>query len=1149
MAEIVTWRILLVDDDEDDFFLTRQMLKQSQYRKIILDWAPTYTSGVEQLISSRYDAVLVDYDLGSHTGVQLIREFEDKGYPAPFILYTGRGSYEIDLEAMQAGATLYLTKNEVSSLTLERFIRYAIEHKEVEERLRDSLEANRSQRELLQTIVDKAPIGIAVVEGEGLRVVEANPAFEAFNPGSSPAGRSLAELFPDAPDKNGYRFLLQQLHTGEHAFLEERPIQIRPGEPITWLNITHIPLRGARALVLTQDVTEQVNARQDLEAERAFLVAALQQMPAGVGIAGAPSGKTILANHLFEEVLGQPYVPLESVSEYDTYVGFHPDGTPYRAHEWPLARTVTKGEVVQDEEIEIIHADGERRTLKVSSAPIYDKDGTVIAGVVVASDITMRKQAERELVLKEEKLRYILNNITGPYVSLDVDWRYIEINEVAEQELFQGRPAGELIGKVIWEEFPQLVGDMAYHEFMRAMQTGEPAHFEQYSQILDRWYEFHAFPHNNCLEVYHRDISERKFAENALRESENRLQVALKTAPVLVYQMDKDLRYTWIHNPPAGMTLEEMIGKQDEELRPADEVAELVAFERSVLESGDGARRLVHFPTSNGSLVYDVTAEPVRSADGEISGLAVAAFDLTESLRMQEHLEYQAQLLENVHDAIIATDLDLRITSWNRAAEELYGWKEEEVIGKPVREVLRTLTTPDQRAVAIEEIHGAKAYKMDITQYTRDGRVIAVEGSTSPVYDSQERVIGYVSVNRDIGERKQAEQALAEANAILKESEGHLREVLNSLFTFVGLVTPDGTLVEANRAPLEAAGIKLEDVKGKPFDQAYWWSHSPEVQAEIRAAMQKAAQGQASRFDITARMAGSYLMPIDFMIAPMLDEHGRVKYLIPSAVDISERKQAEEAIQRYTRQLERSNQELEQFAFVASHDLREPLRKIEAFGKQLQERAEPVLGEREKDYLERMMKAAQRMNSMVEDLLALAGVTTRARPYAEVDLCQVAKTVLDDLEIQTKQVGGKIILEELPTVEADPVQMHQLFQNLISNALKFTRPGVRPRVHISCGPISGNQVEISISDNGIGFEKESLERILQPFQRLHSKSEYQGSGIGLTICQKILERHGGMITASSTPGEGATFTITLPLQQPDSKPASFASSEMPEDQR
>jgi PAS domain S-box-containing protein len=1137
MAELATWRILLVDDDEDDYFLTKQMLSKSQHRKVTLEWAPNYASGEELLNSSRYDAVLVDYDLGSHTGIQLIREFEGKGYPSPFILYTGRGSYEIDMEAMQAGATLYLTKNEVSSLTLERFIRYAIEHKEVEERLRESLDENRGQRELLQAIVDKAPLGIAVVDGEDLRVVEANPAFQAFNHYAPIEGRPLAEIFPEGPEKSDYRYLMQVLHTGELLYLEERPVQVQPDEPLSWFNITHIPLRGPggkkdRVLILTQEVTEQVHSRKGLEAERAFLVAALQQMPAGVVIAAAPSGKTILANHLFDEVMGQPYVPLEDVSEYSVYKGFHPDGSPYQAHEWPLSRTVTQAEIVQGEEMEILDADGKRRMLRVSSAPILDKDGTVVAGVVVVSDITERKQAEQELVSKEEKLRYILHNITGPYISLDEEWRYVEINEAAEQELFQGRPARELIGKVIWEEFPQIVGDPAYHQFLTAMRTGEPAHFEQYSQILNRWYEFHAFPHNNCLEVYHRDISERKFAEDALRESERRLQVALRTAPLMVYQTDENLCYTWIHNPRHGLSIDEMIGKRDDELQPADEVAELVEFERSVLESGKGARRLVRISTPQGPYIFDVSAEPVRLPDGEIGGLTVAAFDLTETQRMQERLEYQAQLLENVHDAIIATDLDLRITSWNKAAEKLYGWKEEEVIGKLARDVTRTQMSPAQRTWAIEEIQGAKAYKVDIVQHTRDGRAITVEGSTSSFYDSEGRVIGYVSVNRDISHRKQSEQALSEANSVLKKSEQQLRDVLNSLFTFVGVLTPDGTLIEANRAPLEAAGIDFEDVKDKPFDQAYWWSYSSKVQEQIRSAVQTAAEGQSSRFDIHARMAGGQLMPLDFMIAPMRDEQGRIKYLVPSAVDITERKRAEEAIQRYTQQLERSNQELEQFAFVASHDLQEPLRKIEAFGKQLQQAAGPGLGEPERDYLERMMNAAQRMSSMVEDLLALAGVTTQAKPFVAVDLCEVAKTVLDDLEIRLRQTGGTVKLGKLPTVKADPIQMHQLFLNLLGNALKFSRPGVPPHVEITCEYLPGDQLEIAFSDNGIGFEKGSLERILKPFQRLHNKNEYQGSGIGLTICQKIIERHGGVISASSTPGEGSTFYVRLPVHQP-----------------
>jgi PAS domain-containing protein len=210
----------------------------------------------------------------------------------------------------------------------------------VEERLRESLDENRGQRELLQAIVDKAPLGIAVVEGEDLRVVEANPAFQAFTQYAPMEGSKLAEVFPEGAEKTDYRYLMQVLHTGELLYLEERPVQIQPDEPISWFNITHIPLRGPggkkdRVLILTQEVTEQVFSRKELEAERAFLVAALQQMPAGVVIAAAPSGKTILANHLFDEVMGQPTSPWRTFQNIQSTKVFIPTAHPTRRTNGP----------------------------------------------------------------------------------------------------------------------------------------------------------------------------------------------------------------------------------------------------------------------------------------------------------------------------------------------------------------------------------------------------------------------------------------------------------------------------------------------------------------------------------------------------------------------------------------------------------------------------------------------------------------------------------------------------------------------------------------------------------------------------------------------------------------------------------------------
>lgn len=259
--------------------------------------------------------------------------------------------------------------------------------------------------------------------------------------------------------------------------------------------------------------------------------------------------------------------------------------------------------------------------------------------------------------------------------------------------------------------------------------------------------------------------------------------------------------------------------------------------------------------------------------------------------------------------------------------------------------------------------------------------------------------------------------------------------------------------------------------------------------------------------------------------------------------EIAERQRAEAELTEAVAQLERSNRELQDFAYVASHDLQEPLRKIRAFGDRLTSQCGEALGMRGCDYLARMQQAAARMQTLITDLLAFSRVTTKAQPFSTVDLTQVAQEVIGDLEVCLEQVGGSVVVAPLPTIEADPVQMRQLLQNLLGNALKFHRPEVPPVVKVSSDGLPRRAADatnpmacprwyqLSVEDNGIGFDEKYLDRIFAPFQRLHGRSEYEGTGIGLAVCRKIAERHGGSITARSTPGQGATFIVTLPVTQ------------------
>jgi len=281
-----------------------------------------------------------------------------------------------------------------------------------------------------------------------------------------------------------------------------------------------------------------------------------------------------------------------------------------------------------------------------------------------------------------------------------------------------------------------------------------------------------------------------------------------------------------------------------------------------------------------------------------------------------------------------------------------------------------------------------------------------------------------------------------------------------------------------------------------------------------------------------------------FSATPTFSPDGDLLGVNCVAQNIRERRQAETALkdahialQSYAQKLQHSNQELEQFAFIASHDLKEPLRKVTFFGTSVQ----TMLAEDDQpqvhDYLRRMLRAAERMQKMIDGLLELSRVSTRPGGYENVSLTELVNEATSDLTARIKETGGQVVVDELPAAEVDVAQIRRLFQNIIGNGLKFHRPDAPPLVHISAEQKNGEDtsgcITIRVEDNGIGFDQAEAEKIFLPFQRLHGMSEYEGTGLGLSICQKIVERHHGRIEVDSQPGAGSVFTIILPARQPD----------------
>jgi PAS domain S-box-containing protein len=392
----------------------------------------------------------------------------------------------------------------------------------------------------------------------------------------------------------------------------------------------------------------------------------------------------------------------------------------------------------------------------------------------------------------------------------------------------------------------------------------------------------------------------------------------------------------------------------------------------------------------------------------------------------------------------------------------------------------------------------------------------------------QERIAELSRTNErlqaEIVERKQAEERLAEERNLLQTVIADSRFIFNNSAHVKGLGATSQN---------ELAGKTDLDIFPQELAKLYY----EDEQNVIRS-----GQPLINREEPYVDPEGNkkWLLTVK---APVRDRCGQVVALVGMSRDITDSKRAQEKLKRYAKELEQSNRELQEFAYVASHDLQEPLRKVQVFSSRLQAKYSEALDDRGQDYLARMQNAVARMQNLINGLLTYSRVTTQAQPFVSVDLAQVVQEILSDLEIHIQQVGGRVEAGDLPTLEADPIQMRQLLQNLISNSLKFHRPEEAPNIKIQATALNGQDrhspgdagavdfQKIMVMDNGIGFDDKQGERIFQVFQRLHGRSEYEGTGIGLATCRKIVERHGGTISAQSVQGQGTTFIIMLPAKQ------------------
>ena len=355
----------------------------------------------------------------------------------------------------------------------------------------------------------------------------------------------------------------------------------------------------------------------------------------------------------------------------------------------------------------------------------------------------------------------------------------------------------------------------------------------------------------------------------------------------------------------------------------------------------------------------------------------------------------------------------------------------------------------------------------------------------------------------------------------------NIRQALDHA-AIVAITDQTGKIIHVNDKFCEISKYSKEELLGKNHRVINSGAHPKEFFVEMWKTI---SSGNYWEGEICNRAKDGSLYWVNTTIAPFLSESGKPYQYVSIRYEITRRKEAENQLKIMVQKLEDSNRELQDFASIAAHDLQEPLRKIQTFGDRLKKKFSESLEEEGADYLNRMLGSAGRMRKLIDDLLTYSRVTSNGNPFQKIELSQILKEVLSDLEIMIEQSHGKIEAQPLPAIEADPSQMRQLFQNLIANGLKFHRKDIPPVIQISGQILDSQELEMHFSDNGIGFEEKYLDRIFTIFQRLHGRHEYEGTGVGLAVCRRIIERHHGSLTASSTLNQGAVFKIILPLQQ------------------
>ncbi|MGZ4904526.1 MAG: PAS domain-containing sensor histidine kinase [Halobacteriota archaeon] len=519
-------------------------------------------------------------------------------------------------------------------------------------------------------------------------------------------------------------------------------------------------------------------------------------------------------------------------------------------------------------------------------------------------------------------------------------------------------------------------------------------------------------------------------------------------------------------------------------------------------------------------VLYNATV--YRNEAGDVQGVFAAARDITEQKRAEEELRatslYARNLIEASLDPLVTISADGRITDANRASEDVTGRSRDELIGSDFSDYF---TEPDKAQTGYQQVFAdgfVRDYPLSVRH--KSGSVTDVLYNATVYRNEAGDVQGVFAAARDITEQKRIEQKIRDQAELLDLAKDAV--VVRSL---------DHRALSWNKGAERLFGWTKEEALGKHIPtllRTIYPTSLEDAQAELFEHGHWNGDVQCTRRD------GTQLI-VEHRFTLKRDDRGNPSLMLTLSNDVTERIQAEQRINEMVAQLERTNKELarsnadlKQFAYVASHDLQEPLRAIVSYVQLLDRRYKGQFDERADRYITHAVEGGKRMQTLINDLLTYSRVETRAKTFEQVDMEEVFADAIQNLKVAVEESGAQVTHAPLPRVNGDDAQLTQVFQNLIGNAIKF-RSDRPPEVYVAAEQ-DGDTWRFSVKDNGIGIGMEYADRIFTLFQRLHTRRDYSGTGIGLAICKRIVERHGGQIWVESIPGSGSTFYFTLPNQ-------------------